>query len=1519
MQRVWIWSSATAPQTSFLEDVTVSEDGSFVVEDVDVSTLADGELTVTATYTDADNNTATATDVVQKDTTYGEDDNGDGSIVQPTVSITDNSGAVAGNDVELISGTEQATIRGTIGDTDAARVDLIISDGTTQIELNNVAVNADGTFVVEDVNVSTLADGELTVTATYMDADNNTATATDVVQKDTTYGEDDNGDNVIVQPTVSITDNSGDVDDNDVELISGTEQATIRGTIGDTDAARVDLVISDGTTDIVLEDVAVSEDGSFVVEDVNVSSLSDGELTVTATYMDADNNTATATDVVQKDTTYGEDDNGDNVIVQPTVSITDNSGDVDGNDVELISGTEQATIRGTIGDTDAARVDLVISDGTTDIVLEDVAVNADGTFVVEDVNVSTLADGELTVTATYTDADNNTATATDVVQKDTTYGEDDNGDNVIVQPTVSITDNSGDVDGNDVELISGTEQATIRGTIGDTDAARVDLLISDGTTQIELNNVAVNADGTFVVEDVNVSALADGELTVTATYTDADNNTATATDVVQKDTTYGEDDNGDNVIVQPTVSITDNSSDVDGNDVELISGTEQATIRGTIGDTDAARVDLVISDGTIDIVLEDVAVSEDGSFVVEDVNVSTLADGELTVTATYTDADNNTATATDVVQKDTAYGEDDNGDNVIVQPTVSITDNSGDVDGNDVELISGTEQATIRGTIGDTDAARVDLVISDGTTDIVLEDVAVNADGTFVVEDVNVSTLADGELTVTATYTDADNNTATATDVVQKDTTYGEDGNDEGSIVQPTVSITDNSGDVDGNDVELISGTEQATIRGTIGDTDAARVDLVISDGTTQVELNNVAVNADGTFVVEDVNVSTLADGELTVTATYTDADNNTATATDVVQKDTTYGEDDNGDNVIVQPTVSITDNSGDVDGNDVELISGTEQATIRGTIGDTDAARVDLVISDGTTDIVLEDVAVSEDGTFLVEDVDVSTLADGELTVTATYTDADNNTATATDVVQKDTTYGEDDNGDNVIVQPTVSITDNSGDVDGNDVELISGTEQATIRGTIGDTDAARVDLVISDGTNQIVLENVTVSEDGTFVVEDVDVSTLADGELTVTATFTDEDDNVATAEDTVQKDTTYGEDDNGDNVIVQPTVSITDNSGDVDGNDAELISGSEQATIRGTIGETDAARVDLVISDGTNQIVLENVTVSEDGTFMVEDVDVSSLSDGELTVTATFTDEDDNVVTADDTVQKDTTYGEDDNGDNVIVQPTVSITDNSGDVDGNDVELISGTEQATIRGTIGDTDAARVDLIISDGTTDIVLEDVAVSEDGTFVVEDVDVSSLSDGELTVTATFTDEDDNVVTADDTVQKDTTYGEDDNGDNVIVQPTVSITDNSGDVDGNDVELISGTEQATIRGTIGDTDAARVDLVISDGTTQIELNNVAVNADGTFVVEDVDVSTLADGELTVTATYTDADNNTATATDVVQKDTTYGEDGNDDGSIVQPTVSITDNSGDVDGNDAETHQRHRAGDHSWHHR
>ncbi|MBN8138961.1 Ig-like domain-containing protein, partial [Vibrio vulnificus] len=175
----------------------------------------------------------------------------------------------------------------------------------------------------------------------------------------------------------------------------------------------------------------------------------------------------------------------------------------------------------------------------------------------------------------------------------------------------------------------------------------------------------------------------------------------------------------------------------------------------------------------------------------------TIAEGDIkhgqdiVVKATIEDgAGNLSDEGKDDALVDTQYGEDGDDNGSITQPTVSITDN------NDEELINASETATIRGNIGETDAATVDLVISDGdasTEDIVVKGVSVDSDGNFTLEGVDVSSLKDGKLEVTATFTDSDGNVATAKDDVAKDTQYGEDGDDNGSITQPTVSITDNN------------------------------------------------------------------------------------------------------------------------------------------------------------------------------------------------------------------------------------------------------------------------------------------------------------------------------------------------------------------------------------------------------------------------------------------------------------------------------------------------------------------------------------------------------------------------------------------------------------------------------------------------------------------------------------------------------------------------------------------------------
>ncbi|OOF26304.1 hypothetical protein, partial [Salinivibrio proteolyticus] len=89
---------------------------------------------------------------------------------------------------------------------------------------------------------------------------------------------------------------------------------------------------------------------------------------------------------------------------------------------------------------------------------------------------------------------------------------------------------------------------------------------------------------------------------------------------------------------------------------------------------------------------------------------------------------------------------------------------------------------------------------------------------------------------------------------------------------------------------------------------------------------------------------------------------------------------------------------------------------------------------------------------------------------------------------------------------------------------------------------------------------------------------------------------------------------------------------------------------------------------ADGTLTYDGSTIEADADGNYTITGVDVSGLSNGTVTANATFTDQDGNVETADDTVAKDTEYGEDgdDDGD-TITAPSVLITDSTAD-DGDD-----------------------------------------------------------------------------------------------------------------------------------------------------------------------------------------------------------------------------------------------------------
>ncbi|MCL1069015.1 hypothetical protein L2735_19925, partial [Shewanella olleyana] len=145
--------------------------------------------------------------------------------------------------------------------------------------------------------------------------------------------------------------------------------------------------------------------------------------------------------------------------------------------------------------------------------------------------------------------------------------------------------------------------------------------------------------------------------------------------------------------------------------------------------------------------------------------------------------------------------------------------------------------------------------------------------------------------------------------------------------------------------------------------------------------------------------------------------------------------------------------------------------------------------------EITIENVAVAADGTYSVDDVDLSTLVDGDITVVATATDSNGNDLTANDT----------ENLDALASNITVDLV-----IDAGNLGDITGTSQDIPAG-------GTVTLVITDIAGaEIIIENVAVGADGSYSVDDVDLSTLVDGDITVVATATDSNGNALSANDT-------------------------------------------------------------------------------------------------------------------------------------------------------------------------------------------------------------------------------------------------------------------------------------------------------------------------------------------------------------------------------------------------------------------
>ena len=581
-----------------------------------------------------------------------------------------------------------------------------------------------------------------------------------------------------------------------------------------------------------------------------------GTITRTWTYTDACNNTATATQIITVD------DNTTPVFAAPPANIT----------VECI------------GDV-PAMTNLAYTDNC------DPNGNVPG---VDGALVGGPCGGTITRTWTYTDACNNTATATQIITVE------DNTNPVFAAPPANIT----------VECI------------GDV-PAMTNLAYTDNC---DPNGNVPGVDGALV------GGPCGGTITRTWTYTDACNNTATATQIITVD------DNTDPVFAAPPANAT----------IECAGDLPAAANLAWTDNCDGAGV----------------VASTDGALV------GGPCGGTITRTWTYTDACNNTATVTQT------YTVDDDTDPTATNPP-DINVAGGAAPGPDITVVTDeadncdptptvafvsdvSDNASCPETITRTYSVTDDCGNSINVIQLIIIGDANPPTGTAPA-DITVQCVADVPAADPTLITDEADNSGVPVVTHLSDVS---DGNTCPEIITRTYAIEDDCGNVT-NVIQLITVHDtQAPIFAAppanitvecIGDV-PAMTNLAYTDNC---DPNGNVPGVDGALVGGSCG------GTITRTWTFTDACNNTAT---VMQ---TITVDDNTDPVFAAPPADIT----------VECAGDVPAAANLGWTDNCDGAGV----------------VASTDGAL------VGGSCGGTITRTWTYTDACNNTATVTQTITID------------------------------------------------------------------------------------------------------------------------------------------------------------------------------------------------------------------------------------------------------------------------------------------------------------------------------------------------------------------------------------------------------------------------------------------------------------------------------------------------------------------------------------
>ncbi len=1248
---------------TYTASVAANGSWSVTVPAADLATLPDGAANVQASVSSASGNNASATHAYSVDASA------------PTLTIN----TIASDDI--LNATEAGSPL-TISGTSTAE-----TGQTVTVTLNGATysgnVQADGSW---SVSVPTSALGALTasnytVSATVNDKAGNPGSASHNLAIDT------------IAPVLTINTVAGDDIINDAEH---AQALVISGTSSGGEAGDVVSVVLNGKTYTTTLDA--SGNWSVGVPAADVTALGSGAQTITASVSDRAGNSDDASRTVTVSLTA------------PVIGINTIAGD------DVINATEKGSDLALSGTSDqpAGTAITVTLNGQNYSATTDASGNWSVTVPAS--AVSTLGEATYSVTASVTNAQGNSSTASHNVQVNTALP------GVTINP-VATDDIINAAEAGSAQTISGQVTGAAAGS---TVTVELGGKTYTATVQPDLSwNVSVPA--------ADWQALGNGELTVNASVTSAVGNTGSGT----RDITIDASLPGLRV---DTVAGDDVVNIIEHGQAQVITGSSSGFAAGT-------ALTVVINNQTY---AATVLANGTWSVGVPAADVSNWPAGTLNITVSGA---NSAGTQTSITHPLT-----------VDLTAVAISMNSITSD----DVINAVEKSaalTLSGSTSGVEAGQTVTVTFGGKT--YTTTVAANGSWSTTVPAADMAALRDGDASAQVRVTNVNGNSATATHEYSVDS------------AAPTVTINTIASDNIINASEAAAGV---TVSGTSTAETGQTLTVTLNGSNYQT-----TVQADGSWslTLPAGDLTALANNGYTLTATVSDLAGNPGSASKGVTVDTTAP-------VISFNTVAGDDVINNVEHTQAQIISGTATGAVAGDR---------LVVTIAGQQYVTSTDASGNWSVGVPASV-ISGLADGTVTISATITDSAGNSSTQTHNVQVNT------------AAVSLSVSTISGD---NLINAAEAGSALTLSGTGTNFATGTVVTVLLNGKGY----SATIQSNGSWSVNvpAADVAALADGtSYTVSASAQDSAGNSATASRSVAVDLTAP-------VISINTVSTDDRLNAAEQQQPLTLNGSTSAEVGQTVTVTFGGKT-------------YTATVAANGTWAlnVPAADLATLGQGAQTITASVNDRAGNPGQTTHALTVDT------------AAPTVTIATVAGDDIINNAEQLAGqTISGTTTAEVGQTVTVTFNGQSWSAT-------VGSGGNWSVFIPAQQFAGLSDGSYTISASVSDQAGNPGSA--------SRGVTLNGD----VPTVTINTFAGDDVVNAAEhgsslVISGTTTAPVGQTL---------TLTLNGKTYT--TTVQTGGSWSYTLASADVTALADGNAyVINASVTNAIGNTGSSNHTITVD------------------------------------------------